>query len=46
MTLHMCIVCDPRTHHFDFGFKGQGLEFELYFVFNLFITHVSFVKHI
>ena len=31
MILHMCIVYDPRKHHFDFGFKGQGLEFELYF---------------
>ena len=27
----MCIVYDPRKYHFDFGFKGQGLEFELYF---------------
>ena len=25
MILHMCIVYDPRKHHFDFGFKGQGL---------------------
>ena len=36
MILHMCIVYDPRKHHFDFGFKGQGLEFELYIVFFLF----------
>ena len=29
--LQMCIVYDPRKYHFDFGFKGQGLKFELYF---------------
>ena len=31
--LHICIVNDPRKRHFDFGFKGQSLEFELYIVF-------------
>ena len=30
MILHICIVNDPRKHHFDFWFKGQSLEFELY----------------
>ena len=42
MILHMCIVYDPRKHHFDFGFKGQGLEFELYigFFFVLFFWFV------
>ena len=32
LILHICIVHDPRKRHFDFGFKGQGLEFELYIV--------------
>ena len=35
MILHMCIVYDPRKHHFDFVFKGQGFEFELYMFFGL-----------
>ena len=34
MILHIpvCIVHYPRKCHFDSGFKGQGLEFELYIV--------------
>ena len=32
MVLHICIVYNPRKRHFDFGFKGQGLEYELYIV--------------
>ena len=36
MVLHICIVYNPRKRHFDFGFKGQGLEYELYIVSLLF----------
>ena len=33
MILKICIIVhDLRKRHFDFGFKGQGLEFELYIV--------------
>ena len=32
MVLHICIVYNPRKRHFDFGFKCQGLEHELYIV--------------
>ena len=32
-----------KKHHFDFRFKGQGLEFELYIVFLGFFFFVCFL---